>query len=289
MSRVVMGSDGGALMDDPAVSSAIGYVPQGISADLLATLEGFRRSQLDEVAVCSHQRAAAATAHGYFRSIVPLYDAEGRLLLAHDEHIRPETTLEKLAALPPAFQTIGLARFDAVALGKYPELAQIEHLHTAGNSSGIVDGAALVLIGTAEAGAALGLRPRARIIAATTVGSEPTLMLTGPTPATHKALAQAGLTLADLDLIEINEAFAAVLLKFRRDLGLSITVDPIKDQVNVNGGALALGHPLGATGAILLGTALDELERRSARRALITLCAAGGMGIATVIEREPGW
>lgn len=281
MSRVPMGADGGALVEDRIISDAIGFVPQGISADLLATLEGFSRSQLDEYALRSQQLAAHATSHGYFRSIIPVYDENGELLLAQDEHLRPDTTLAALAALPPAFQALGEARFDAVALRKYPQISHIQHLHTAGNSSGIVDGAALTLIGSAEAGAALGLQPRARIVATAVVGTEPTLMLTGPAPATRKALHLAGMTLADIDLIEVNEAFAAVVLKFMRDLGLGTNVE----QINVNGGAIALGHPLGATGAILLGTALDELERRQQRTALVTLCAGGGMGIATLIER----
>jgi acetyl-CoA C-acetyltransferase len=283
MSRVPMGADGGALLEDATISDAIGFVPQGVSADLIATLEGFSRQQLDEYALRSQQLAAHAASHGYFRSLVPVYDGEGQLLLAHDEHPRPDTTLAKLAALPPAFQSLGEAHFDAVALRKYPQLTQIEHLHTAGNSSGIVDGAALALIGSAEAGAAFGLRPRARILATAVVGTEPTIMLTGPAPATRKALRLAGLTLDEINLIEINEAFAAVVLKFRRDLALSDS-DP---RINVNGGAIALGHPLGATGAMLVSTAVDELERRGERTALVTLCAGGGMGIATVIERLP--
>jgi acetyl-CoA C-acetyltransferase len=280
MSRVAMGSDGGALMQDSVVSEQIGFVPQGISADLIATLEGFGRTALDEVALRSHQRAAHATAHGYFPSLIPVRDATGNVILAQDEHVRADTTLEKLATLPPAFQQIGEARYDMIGLKKYSHLPSIQHLHTAGNSSGIVDGAALVLVGAREKGEALGLRPRARIVAAALVGTEPTIMLTGPAPATHKALRQAKMTLSDLDLIEVNEAFAAVVLKFMRDLRLT---DPVK--INVNGGAIALGHPLGATGAMLLGTALDELERRDQTTALITLCAGGGMGIATIIER----
>jgi acetyl-CoA C-acetyltransferase len=280
MSRVPMGSDGGALMQDPLISDKIGFVPQGISADLIATLEGFSREELDSYAMLSQQRAAAATADGYFKSLVPVRDATGNLLLDHDEHIRKGTTLEALAALPPVFQKIGEARFDAIARRKYTQVAKINHIHTAGNSSGIVDGAALVLVGSQAQGAALHLKPRARIVAAALVGDEPTIMLTGPAPATRKALRQAGMTLADIDLIEINEAFAAVVLKFMRDMGLQSL-----DKINVNGGAIALGHPLGATGAMLLGTALDELERRNQETALITLCAGGGMGIATIIER----
>jgi len=284
MSRVPLGADGGALMDDPVVSAQIGFVPQGISADLIATLAGFTRQDLDAYALLSQQRATQAIHSGYFKSLIPVYDetaATGRpLLLAQDEHVRPNTTLEGLAALPPAFQAMGEARYDAIALRKYPQIRRIEHLHTAGNSSGIVDGAALVLVGSAAAGERVGLRPRARILATALVGAEPTIMLTGPAPATRKALHLAGMTLRDIDLIEVNEAFAAVVLMYLRDMMLADN-----ERVNVNGGAIALGHPLGATGAILLGTALDELERRDLATALITLCAGGGMGIATVIER----
>lgn len=280
MSRVPMGTDGGALLQDPLVSERIGFVPQGISADLIATLEGFTRAELDQYALASQQRAAYAAAHGFFRSLVPVQDETGNILLAHDEHIRADSTLEKLAALAPAFEKLGEASFDTIALRKYDTITHIQHVHTAGNSSGIVDGAALVLIGSKEKGVALGLRPRARIRSAALVGDEPTIMLTGPAPATRKALQLAGMTLADIDLFEVNEAFAVVVLKFMRDLGLSSSVN-----INVNGGAIALGHPLGATGAMLLGTALDELERRNSATALITLCAGGGMGIATVIER----
>lgn len=280
MSRVPMGADGGALMTDAQISEQIGFVPQGISADLIATLEGFTRADLDQYALMSQQRAAHAVANGYFRSIIPIEDRTGALLLTHDEHVRADTTLAKLAALPPAFQKLGEAGFDAIALKKYNQLTQIDHMHTAGNSSGIVDGAALVLIGSREKGAALGLKPRARIRAAALVGAEPTIMLTGPAPVTHKALQQAGMSVADIDLFEVNEAFAVVVLKFMRDLGL-----PTGVNINVNGGAIALGHPLGATGAMLVCTALDELERRNCTTALVTLCAGGGMGIATIIER----
>ena len=280
MSRVPIGADGGALMDDPAVSSQIGFVPQGVSADLIATLEGFSRQTVDAYALQSQQRAAQAAARGYFKSLIAVEDEAGHLLLAHDEHVRPETTLAGLAALPAAFQKMGEAHYDAVAQHKYPTIDAINHVHTAGNSSGIVDGAALVLMGSAAAGERLGLRPRARLVATALVGTEPTIMLTGPAPATRKALKLAGMTLADIDLFEVNEAFAAVVLKYMRDLDLADS-----DRINVNGGAIALGHPLGATGAMLLGTALDELERRNQTTALITLCAGGGMGIATVIER----
>lgn len=280
MSRIPMGSDGGALWEDMDVIRRLAIVPQGISADLIATLEGFTREDVDCFALQSQQRAAQARALGYFRSIIPVYDADGQLLLAHDEHIRPETTLEGLSQLRPAFQKLGESMFDAIALAKYPQLDKIEHVHTAGNSSGIVDGAALVLVGSREKGEALGLRPRARIRAAALVGDEPTIMLTGPAPAARKALQLAGMEMKDIDLVEINEAFASVVLRFVRDMELDGT-----ERVNVNGGAIALGHPLGATGAMLLGTALDELERRDEETALITLCAGGGMGIATIIER----
>ncbi len=280
MSRVRMGADGGAMYEDPVVSAAIGFVPQGIGADLIATIEGFTRADVDQYAVESQRRAAHASSRGYFTSIVPVRDATGAVLLAHDEHIRASTTLESLGALKPAFAAMGAAQFDAVALERYPDVTYIEHVHTAGNSSGIVDGAALVLVGSAAAGAAIGRMPRARVVAAALVGTEPTIMLTGPGPASQKALKLAGMSIADIDLIEVNEAFAAVVLRFLRDMGLDST-----EKVNVNGGAIALGHPLGATGAMLLGTALDELERRDLSTALITLCVGGGMGIATIIER----
>ncbi|WFF02643.1 acetyl-CoA C-acetyltransferase [Micromonospora sp. WMMD964] len=281
MSRVPMGSDGAAWATDPQTALATSFVPQGVSADLIATLEGFTRDDVDGYAVRSQERAAKALAGGYFSpSVVPVRDGNGLDILTVDEHPRPETTREALARLTPSFATIGeAAGFDAVALQKFHWLEAIEHVHHAGNSSGIVDGAALVLIGSEQVGRDLGLTPRARIVGAAVTGADPTLMLTGPIPATHKALTAAGLTLDDIDLFEINEAFAAVVLKYVRDLGL----DP--DRVNVNGGAIALGHPLGATGAMLLGTALDELERRDLRRAVVTLCIGGGMGVATVLER----
>ncbi|CAM3946952.1 acetyl-CoA C-acetyltransferase [Roseateles saccharophilus] len=279
MSRVPMGSDGGAWLQDPRVIEAVGFVPQGISADLIATLEGFSRAELDAWAARSHQRAAAARAEGRFaRALVPVHDEAGTLLLAEDETIRPQTTAETLAALTPSFAKLG-AKFDPLALRKYPQAAAIEHRHHAGNSSGIVDGAALVLVGSRAGGAAAGLRPRARIRAAAVTGSEPTIMLTGTTPACLKALKQAGMQAKDVDLWEINEAFAAVPMKTARDLGLDLA------RVNVNGGGIALGHPLGATGAMLLGTLLDELERRDLQTGCVTLCVGGGMGIATVIER----
>jgi acetyl-CoA C-acetyltransferase len=277
MSRNPMGSDGGAWFADPETALATGFVPQGVSADLIATLDGFGRDDVDGYALRSQERAAKAVAAGHFaRSIVPVRDPNGLDILAADEHPRPDTTRDGLARLKPSFA--GLP-FDAVALQKYHWLERIEHVHHAGNSSGIVDGAALTLIGSAAAGDRMGLAPRGRIVAAAVTGADPTIMLTGPIPATRKALATAGLALRDIDLFEINEAFAAVVLKYERDLGL----DP--EKVNVNGGAIALGHPLGATGAMLLGTALDELERRDLRRAVVTLCIGGGMGVATVIER----
>jgi len=283
MSRVPMGSDGGALIDDPEISQAVGFVPQGIGADLLATLDGFSRAELDAFAVESQRRAAAARAAGRFaRSLVPVRDPNGQVLLAEDEHMRPDTTLETLAKLPPAFAQLGAAGFDAVALRRYPQLTRIEHLHTAGNSSGIVDGAALVLVGSAARGRALGLTPRARIVSAAVVGSEPTIMLTGPAPAARLALERAGLGFDDIDLFEINEAFAAVVLHFQRETGVDL------ERINVNGGAIALGHPLGATGAMILGALLDELERRGGRYGLAALCVGGGMGIATIIERCAG-
>ncbi len=281
MSRVPMGSDGGAWAMDPETALATSFVPQGISADLIATMEGFDRDAVDGYALRSQERAAKAWAGGHFaRSIVPVRDRNGLEILATDEHLRPDTTREGLAKLAPAFAGIGdAAGFDAVALQKFPWVEAVDHVHHAGNSSGIVDGAALVLVGSDVVGHDLGLIPRGRIVAAAVSGADPTLMLTGPISATRKALALAGLDVADIDLFEINEAFAAVVLKYERDLGL----DP--DRVNVNGGAIAMGHPLGATGAMLLGTALDELERRDLRRALVTLCIGGGMGVATVIER----
>jgi acetyl-CoA C-acetyltransferase len=281
MSRVPMGSDGGAWAMDPETALATSFVPQGISADLIATLEGFGRDDVDTYALRSQERAAKAWAGGHFaRSVVPVRDRNGQVILAMDEHLRPDTTREGLAKLAPSFADVGeRGGFDAVALQKFHWLEELAHVHHAGNSSGIVDGAALVLIGSDTVGRELGLAPRARIVAAAVSGADPTLMLTGPLPATRKALATAGLDAGDIDLFEINEAFAAVVLKYVRDLGL----DP--DRVNVNGGAIALGHPLGATGAMLLGTALDELERRDLHRALVTLCIGGGMGVATIIER----
>ncbi|MFD3970084.1 acetyl-CoA C-acetyltransferase [Streptomyces cyaneofuscatus] len=281
MSRVPMGSDGGAWAMDPMTSFETGFAPQGIGADLIATIEGFSRRDVDEYAALSQERAAAAWKDGRFaRSVVPVKDRNGLLVLDHDEHLRPGTTADSLAGLKPSFAAIGdMGGFDAVALQKYHWVEKIDHVHHAGNSSGIVDGAALVAIGSKEVGERYGLTPRARIVSAAVSGSEPTIMLTGPAPATRKALAKAGLTIDDIDLVEINEAFAGVVLRFVKDMGLSL------DKVNVNGGAIALGHPLGATGAMILGTVIDELERRDQRFGLVTLCVGGGMGVATIVER----
>jgi acetyl-CoA C-acetyltransferase len=280
MSRWTMGSDGGAWFMDPRINQGIAFIPQGISADLIAMLEGFSRHDLDSYALQSHQRAAAARAAGHFRkSIVPVLDIAGLTMLAEDETVRPNATLEAMARLEPSFAAMGAMGFDATALRKYTTVEKITHVHHAGNASGIVDGAALMLIGSRDAGQRAGLRARARIRSVAVIGSEPTIMLTGPTPACRKALAKAGLQASDIDLWEINEAFAAVPMKTARDLDVSL------DRVNVNGGAIALGHPLGATGCIILGTLLDELERRDLALGCATLCVGGGMGIATIIER----
>src|SRR6188472_4210961 len=281
MSRVPMGSDGGAWAMDPATALQTGFVPQGIGADLIATLGGWTRHDVDAYAAESHHRAAKAWANGYFsNAVVPVRDLNGLTVLDHDETIRPDTTPEGLAGLKPSFADLGAqAGFDDVALEKYHWVERINHVHHAGNSSGIVDGAAIMAIGSEQVGADLGLTPRARILATAVSGADPTIMLTGPAPAARKALAKAGLTVDDIDLFEINEAFAAVAMRFMRDLGLD------HDKVNVNGGAIAMGHPLGATGAMILGTLIDELERRDLQRGLATLCVGGGMGIATVVER----
>ncbi|GHB09458.1 acetyl-CoA C-acetyltransferase [Streptomyces chryseus] len=281
MSRVPMASDGGAWFADPMTNYETGFVPQGIGADLIATLEGYSRRDVDEYAALSQERAAEAWKDGRFaRSVVPVKDRNGLTVLDHDEHMRPGTTADSLAGLKPSFEMIGEhGGFDAVALQKYHWVEKIDHVHHAGNSSGIVDGAALVAIGSQAVGERYGLTPRARIVSVAVSGSEPTIMLTGPAPATRKALAKANLTIDDIDLVEINEAFAGVVLRFVKDMGISL------DKVNVNGGAIAMGHPLGATGAMILGTLIDELERRDQRYGLATLCVGGGMGIATVIER----
>ncbi|PPJ28380.1 acetyl-CoA acetyltransferase [Nocardia nova] len=281
MSRVPMGSDGGAMFADPATGYDLYIAPQGIGADLIATIEGFTREDVDKFAVRSQELAAQAWSGGYFaKSVVPVKDVNGLTVLDQDEHMRPGTTVEDLAKLKPSFAGIGeMGGFDAVALQKYHYIEQIDHVHHGGNSSGIVDGAALVLVGSQEAGEASGLTPRARIVATATSGADVTIMLTGPTPAAHKALAKAGLSVDDIDLFEINEAFASVALKFQKDLKIP------DEKLNVNGGAIAMGHPLGATGAMITGTMVDELERRNARYALVTLCIGGGMGVATIIER----
>jgi acetyl-CoA C-acetyltransferase len=281
MSRVAMGSDGGAWYCDPAVAYPVHYVPQGIGADLIATLDGYDRERLDGFAVESQRRAVRAWDEGRFaRSVIPVRNSVGEVVLARDEHIRADTTVESLGKLKPAFAAPGeKLGFDVVAQLRYPHVESIHHLHTAGNSSGIVDGAAAVLVGGAEFASMSGLKPRARIRAFTSIGSEPAIMLTGPALVTEKLLARAGMKIGDIDLFEINEAFAAVALRFIRHFDLP------SDRVNVNGGAIAMGHPLGATGAMILGTVLDELERRDLRTALVTLCVGAGMGTATVIER----
>lgn len=281
MSRCPITSDGGAWAMDPDTNYATHFIPQGVSADLIATLEGFTREDVDRYAVRSQTNAKRAWDEGRFAgSIEAVYDMNGQLVLDHDEHMRPDTTVESLSGMRPAFAALGQqAGFDAVALQKYTSVERIDHVHHAGNSSGIVDGAALVLIGNESAGQDLGLAPRARIVGGAVSGADSTLMLTGPAPAARKALKRAGLTIDDMDLVEINEAFASVVLRFQRDLG-------IRDEVlNVNGGAIAMGHPLGATGAMLVGTVVDELERTGGRYGLISLCVGGGMGIATIVER----
>lgn len=280
MSRVPIGADGGAWAQDPATNLQTMFVPQGIGADLIATLDGYTRTDVDAFAVESQRRAAAARAAGHFRrSVVPVRDFLGQVILEEDEFIKPQTTVETLAGLKPSFAQLGGMGFDAVALRRYPQVEAIDHVHHAGNSSGIVDGAAAVLIGNEAAAKAQGLTPRARIVATAVSGADPTIMLTGPMPATLKALARAGMTVDQIDLFEVNEAFAAVPMRFMKELGVP------HEKVNVNGGAIAMGHPLGATGAMLLGTLVDELHRRSLRYGLITLCVGGGMGIATIVER----
>jgi len=281
MSRVPIGSDGGPWSMDPATSYATYFVPQGIGADLIATLEGFSREDVDAFATRSQQRAWAAQEGGRFaRSVIPVRDPNGNVVLDNDEFIRPGTTVETLAQLKPSFAEMGAAGgFDAVALQRYHWVERIDHVHHAGNSSGIVDGAALTVIGSERAGADAGLTPRARIVATALSGGDPTIMLTGPGPAARKALGKAGLAARDIDLVEINEAFAAVVLRFVRELDFDM------EQVNVNGGAIAMGHPLGATGAMILGGLVDELERTGGTYGLATLCAGGGIGIATIVER----
>ncbi|MEI6448158.1 MAG: acetyl-CoA C-acetyltransferase [Actinomycetes bacterium] len=280
MSRLPMGTDGGAWAMDPETNFDTSFVPQGISADLIATVEGFTRDDVDSYAVRSQDRASKAQAEGRFKgSVVPVKDLNDQVVLDHDEFIRAGTTVETLGGLNPSFAAMGeMGGFDAVALQKYHWIEKIEHVHTPGNSSGIVDGAALVAIGNEQTGERLGLKPRARILATALSGADPTIMLTGPAPAARKALEKAGLTKDDLDLVEINEAFAAVVLRFVKDMDLDM------EKVNVNGGAIAMGHPLGATGAMILGTIIDELHRTGGRYGLCTLCVGGGMGIATVVE-----
>jgi acetyl-CoA C-acetyltransferase len=281
MSRVGIGASGGAWPVDPAVAIPAYFMPQGVSADLIATKYGFSRTDVDAFAVESQRRAARAWDNGYFdRSVIPVRDVNGVPLLARDEHMRPDTSMQGLGALNPSFTMFGeLGGFDAVAVQAHPEIEAVEHVHTAGNSSGIVDGAAAVLVGSKRAGKKAGLTPRARIRAYANIGSEPALMLTGPVDVTRLLLARTKMSLADIDLFEVNEAFAAVVLRYLQ----AFELDPGK--VNVNGGAIALGHPLGATGAMLLGTVLDELERRDLSTALVTLCIGSGMGTATIIER----
>ena len=280
MSRVPMGSDGGAWALDPQTNLHTHFTPQGVGADLIATLEGFSREDVDTFALQSQLKAARARAAGAFnKSLIPVQDQNGIVLLEQDEFIRADTTLEGLGKLKPSFEMIGQMGFDATALRVYSHVERIRHVHTPGNSSGIVDGAALMLIGSEAKGKALGLQPRARIVATAVTSTDPTIMLTGPAPATRKALAKAGLRVEDIDLFEVNEAFASVVLKFIKDMA----IDP--GRVNVNGGSIAMGHPLGATGCAILGTLLDELEARQQRYGLATLCVGGGMGIATIIER----
>lgn len=279
MSRVPMGSDGGPWALDPETNMDCDFIPQGIGADLIATIDGFSRADVDQFAEQSQKKAAAAQANGYFdKSIIPVKDKAGVVILDKDEFIKPTTTAEGLSALKPSFATMGQIGFDAIALQKYPEVGSVNHVHHAGNSSGIVDGAAIVLLASEQAVQQQNLKPRAKVLATALVGADPTIMLTGPAPAARKALAKAGLTIDDIDLFEVNEAFAAVVMRFINEM----KVDPAK--VNVNGGAIAMGHPLGATGAMILGTLLDELERQGKKRGLATLCVGGGMGIATIIE-----
>lgn len=279
MSRVAMGSDGGPWALDPETNLNSGFVPQGIGADLIATLAGFSRQDVDRFAVSSQHKAAAAQAKGYFdRSIVPVKDHAGVTILARDEFIKANSSVDALAKLNPSFAMMGQMGFDALALQHYPEAEQIEHVHHAGNASGIVDGAALVLLASEQALKTHNLKPRAKVLSTALVGTDPTIMLTGPAPAAQKALAKAGLSIEDIDLFEINEAFASVVMRFMQEMNVP------EEKVNVNGGAIAMGHPLGATGAMILGTLLDELERQGKKRGLASLCVGGGMGIATIIE-----
>jgi len=280
MSRVPLGTDRGAWACDPQTAFDTAFIPQGISADLIATLEDFSREDVDSYALRSQKRAADAREAGRFKkSVVPVQDGIGDVILDHDEFIRPQTTMDALAALKTSFDKMGAMGYDAVAIQRYPQVERIKHVHTPGNSSGIVDGAAAVLIGSEKKGKELGLTPRARIVSVALSGADPTIMLTGPMPAARKALAKAGLKLSQIDLFEVNEAFAVVPMKFMKEMKVDAEI------VNVNGGAIAMGHPLGATGAMILGTLIDELERRKLRYGLATLCVGGGMGIATIVER----
>jgi len=280
MSRVPMGSDGGPMAEDPETNIRTGFVPQGIGADLIATMEGWSRDDVDAFAVRSQKNAAHARDSGWFdRSVAPVRDENGLAILERDDFIKPDTDMQKLGALKASFAAMGEAGYDAIALRKYPEVERIDHVHTPGNSSGIVDGASLVLLGNEKAGKDLGLTPRGRVVSIALTATEPTIMLTGPGPASRKALAKAGLTIDDIDLVEINEAFASVALRLQRDL------DVPDEKLNVVGGAIAMGHPLGATGGCLISTMLDELERRNLKRALLCMCVGGGMGIASIIER----
>lgn len=279
MSRVPMGYDGGAWVLDMRVNDHTNFVPQGVSADLIATIEGFSRTDADNYALRSQKLAAIAKAEGRFKkSIVPIVDINGLPILEEDEYNRPDTTIEGLSSLAPSFQMMGEMGFDAVALQKYTQLEQINHIHTPGNSSGIVDGASLILVGSKAIGEKLGLKPRARIVSIGTTSTEPTIMLTGPGPASLIALKKAGMTINDIDLVEMNEAFASAVLRLQRDINVP------EEKLNVNGGAIALGHPLGATGAMILGTIIDELERTNKATGLATLCVGGGMGVTTIVE-----
>ncbi len=281
MSRVPMGAGGGAWSTDPAIAFKSYFAPQGIGADLIATRDGFSRADVDAYAVESQRRAKHAWDNGYFKkSVIPVKDINGRVILDHDEHMRPGSTMQQMASLEPSFVMMGeMGGFDAVAMQRYPDVEEMNHVHHGGNSSGIVDGAAGVLLGTREAGNAMGLKPRARIRAFGSIGSEPCIMLTGPALVTEKVLKRAGMTVGDIDLFELNEAFASVVLRMMEQLNID------HSKMNVNGGAIAMGHPLGATGAMILGTVLDELERRNLSTALVTLCVGAGMGTATIIER----
>jgi acetyl-CoA C-acetyltransferase len=280
MSRVPLGTDRGPWACDPQTALDTQFIPQGIGADLIATIEEFSREDVDRFALGSQKKAAKARETGLFRdSVVPVTDGIGDVILGEDEFIKPHTTMEGLASLKISFEAMGAMGYDSVALRRYPQVERIRHVHTAGNSSGIVDGAAAVLIGSEAKGRELGLTPRARVVATALSGADPTIMLTGPMPAARKALAKAGLTIDQIDLFEINEAFAVVPMKFMKEMGVP------EEKVNVNGGSIAMGHPLGATGAMIIGTLIDELERRNLRYGLVTLCVGGGMGIATIIER----